>query len=270
MSARIARAKNDQRGLTLIELIVVLVILVGLGGLLVPAISNALTRTHVATCAQNIPEITNTLFRLNTLTGSYGDGWSTGVYGTGATNADQPVNNFLADGTTARTGAVLTSGTLSADQVDALNGLGIVNVFDHAPETSADFNVTFNNGIEPNGATSETLATTTQVIILSDAQAQGVYLQTGGSEQYIWLGLDKSWTGLGTVAPEPPVHFGDNPDGGLPDQTYSRFGAIFQVADAAGDPVAEFKRVTYSLDGDAFETADDHIGIYWDEIDASN
>ena len=57
VNARISRAKKTRNGLTLIELIVVLVILVGLGGLLVPTISNALSRTHVATCATTYPEV---------------------------------------------------------------------------------------------------------------------------------------------------------------------------------------------------------------------
>ncbi|MEM9827981.1 MAG: type II secretion system protein [Planctomycetota bacterium] len=270
LGARISRAKQGQRGLTLIELIVVLVILVGLGGLLVPVIRNALTRTHVSTCAQSFSEITNSLNRIAALTGGYGDRWSTGVFGAGA-NADSAVNAFLADGTTARPGAALAIHEITADEGEALEGLGIANVVDHAdPTTVAGYNVTFNNGIDP--TTTPEAITGADVIELSPAQAAGLYLPAAGPTQtYIWLGIDKSYTLLGTEFPEPPVHFGDNPDGGLPDQTYSRFGAIFLIDDGdagiVGDGAAEFKRVTYSLDGEGFETSDDHIGIYWDEVD---
>ena len=64
-----------------------------------------------------------------------------------------------------------------------------------------------------------------------------------------------------------PTHFGDTP-GFLPHQKYSRFGAIFQVADTTGAPlrVAEFKGVSYSLDGQNYETAENHIAVYWQDV----
>lgn len=262
MNSKRIQNRRRQQGLTLIELVVVLTILVALGGLLVPVIGNALTRSHVATCASNIPEIYKMLVTAEATRGEFGDGWTTGVFSAGAGDG-QPVNNSAANTLGGGGGAgTLAVGTLTTGEIAALAELGIVNVFNHGDPTAPDYDVTFNAGL-----TTEALGTTTEVIVLTAPQAEEIYLQAGGSEKYIWLGIDKPWTFLGEVTQEPPVHFGDA-DGAFPNQAYSRFGAIFQVADAAGDalPVAEMKRVTYSLDGSAFETGDNHIGIHWNEV----
>ncbi|MCG8508329.1 MAG: hypothetical protein MI741_03790, partial [Rhodospirillales bacterium] len=84
---------------------------------------------------------------------------------------------------------------------------------------------------------------------------------------------DKTWSLLGTLTPEPPVHFGDT-EGALPNQVYSRFGAIFLIEDDGvagnGGASARFTRVSYNIEGeDGFETADNHIGIHWNEVHGS-
>ncbi|MEM9347597.1 MAG: hypothetical protein AAGB26_13365 [Planctomycetota bacterium] len=78
------------------------------------------------------------------------------------------------------------------------------------------------------------------------------------------------------MTPEPPVHFGDAP-GSLPGEVYSRFGAVFLVDSGDGVPdngngSAQFKRVSIHIGdaaglGGAFETADAHAAVYWDDVD---
>ncbi|MEM9826759.1 MAG: type II secretion system protein [Planctomycetota bacterium] len=253
LAARISRAKQGRRGLTLIELIVVLVILVGLGGLLVPTISNALSRTHVATCATTFPEVHQMIQRRLAETFDIGSGFDTAVDTTGAA-----VNS---------SGGTLTIRTLDADEVAALQAIGITEVFDSDP-SAAGYNPTFS--INP---TLDTVSTTTDVIQLTDAQATSIFLPTDNGQVYIWLGIGRNWTGLSELAPEPPTHFGDT-NGVLPDQAYSRFGIVLQLGElnSAATPVfeafeqAEYKRVSYSLDGDAFETGDNHIEVYWEDV----
>lgn len=232
---------NAQAALTLIELIVVLIILVGLGGLLVPAISNALTRTHVSTCLANFPEVTSMLVRSEVISGSYGDGWT----------------NPMASGDFA------LKGTLTTDEIASLAAVGMINFTEIDPSVP-DYNVTFNNGVTSGNGSP--LTTSDAVVLLDGATANELFLPTVGSERYVFFAIDKSWSLLGTLAPEPPVHFGDTP-GALPDEAYSRFGGVFQVADAAGNPlsVARFRRVTVHV-GSEFETADNHAAIYWDKV----
>ncbi|MEM8666805.1 MAG: prepilin-type N-terminal cleavage/methylation domain-containing protein [Planctomycetota bacterium] len=246
VNARIARAHQTKRGLTLIELIVVLVILVGLGGLLVPVISNGLERTHLATCAQSFPEVAQMIGRRVTTGGDVGDGWDTGVF----------------DATGNRVNGGAAGATISANQVAALNALGITTVNNHGDPSTADYNVTF----APFYVT-ETLTASTELIVLDAAQILALNLDAGGT--YVWLGIGPGWEGMRDDAYETPVHFGDT-DGLLPHQVYSRFGGIFQVADAGGDfERAEFKGCSYSLDGTAFETGENHIALHWQEVVAN-
>ncbi|MEM6257681.1 MAG: type II secretion system protein [Planctomycetota bacterium] len=243
------RKLAKQRGLTLIELIVVLTILVALGSLLVPVIGSALTRSHVATCSANIPEVFENLQRQFVLTGDYGDNWTTAVVTGTAAGAGNSVNG--------NTTVALTDG-----EVDSLNEVGIENVFNHVPDTTTGYIETF-NCLDP---TVENLAAGSVVILADGAD---LLPASPANSRYIWLGIDSPWEGIGVVTPEPPTHFGDTP-GAYPDEVYSRFGAIFRVYDTGtGDDAtpAELIRVTYSLEGGtAFETADNHIGIYWDEV----
>ncbi|MEM8667464.1 MAG: type II secretion system protein [Planctomycetota bacterium] len=256
ISARISRPKQSQRGLTLIELIVVLVILVGLGGLLVPTISNALTRTHVSTCASSFPEVHQMMQRVQIEFGSFGTDFDSGIY-TGGTD---PVNNstttFTATGGGANGTGLLATDTLTANEAAGLAAVGIQTVIDHAASPT---NVTFAiDGVQ------RTLGDGEAVITLTDVQADAIFLPTGAGQKYVWFGIGRNWTLLGNLAPEPPVHFGDAA-GALPDQVHSRFGIIVQVFDEPGSR-AEYRRVSYCIDGNVFETGDNHIENYYVEV----
>ncbi|MEM1293851.1 MAG: type II secretion system protein [Verrucomicrobiota bacterium] len=252
------RRRAKQAGLTLIELLVVLVILTGIGGLLIPTINSALSRTHVATCAQTFPEVHQMIQRAQLENpGSFGTDFDSGI----TTGTSTPVNSV--------TGGTLAAVDLTDGEALALAAVGITSVVDHAV---APPNITFDIGATQrllvNNVTTPTAASTTPAVItLTDDQAESIFLEAGGSEKYVWFGIGRDWTLLGDVAPEPPAHFGDTP-GALPDQVHSRFGVIFQVADAAGAALsaAEYKRVSYCLDGDGFETADGHVEVYWEEL----
>ncbi|WOO39499.1 prepilin-type N-terminal cleavage/methylation domain-containing protein [Rubellicoccus peritrichatus] len=253
-----------RKGLTLVELLVVLVILVAVGGLLVPTISSSLSRSHVATCATSFPEVHNMVQRALLESSSLGTDFDSGIY-TGGTD---PVNNSTTTFTATEGGAngtgALTTDALTAGEVVSLAGLGITSVVDHA---AAPNNVTFDIG-----GVQRVLATGDELITLTTGQADALFLPTADGEKYVWLGIGRDWSLLGNLAPEPPVHFGDTP-GALPDQVHSRFGVVVEVFEdtvtPADSPPAEFKRISYCIDGDAFETADNHIEVYWQELNES-
>ncbi|MEM1159186.1 MAG: prepilin-type N-terminal cleavage/methylation domain-containing protein [Verrucomicrobiota bacterium] len=253
---QIMRSRKAQKGLTLIELLVVLVILVGIGGLLVPTINNALSRTHVATCATSFPEVHQMMQRVQLEFGEFGTNFDSGIY----TGGSDPVNNstvtFAATGGGANGTGTLVAANLTANEVIGLAAVGIDSVVDHA---AAPTNVTFSiDGV------ARPLAAGGPVLTLTTAQADAIFLPTGGGEKYVWFGIGRDWSLLGNLAPEPPVHFGDTA-GVLPDEVHSRFGVIFEVFDD-DEEAAQFRRVSYCIDGDAFETGDNHIEVYWQEI----
>ncbi|MEM1228581.1 MAG: type II secretion system protein [Planctomycetota bacterium] len=269
--ARLSRAKQARRGLTLIELIVVLVILVGLGGLLVPTITNALTRTHVSTCAVTFPEVHQMMQRVQLEFAGFGTNFDSGIIAGG-----DPVNNSAANtlGGGGGSGALLAA-NLTAGEASALVAVGITSVVDHVP-TNAGYDVTFAIGGDA-GPTVRSIAANTNLITLTDAQAQAIFLPnaTNGTgtvapttgQKYVWFGIGRNWSLLRQLAPEPPTHFGDAP-GALADQVHSRFGIIMQVTDSTGTALerAIFRGVSYCIDGDVFETGDNHVANYYLEV----
>ncbi|MEM6470306.1 MAG: prepilin-type N-terminal cleavage/methylation domain-containing protein [Planctomycetota bacterium] len=248
LNVRSFRTKQGRRGLTLIELIVVLVILIGLGGLLVPVITNALTRTHVSTCAQNFSEISTAIMRLEVLRGDFGNFWDTGIE-SGTTNSVNAGMNVVA---------------LTDPEAAALAEAGITNVVDHQATGARtdDYNITFNPEYVPRAAA---LSAADSLITLDADAILDLNLDAGA--KYVWLGIGPRWTGTRDVTFEPPVHFGDDPEN-LPNNTYSRFGSIFQVTDITGAalPKAQFRGVSYSFGDNEYEVSDEHIGIYWIEV----
>ncbi|HRQ88330.1 MAG TPA: prepilin-type N-terminal cleavage/methylation domain-containing protein [Bacteroidia bacterium] len=232
--------RRRQAGLTLIELLVVLVILTGIGGLLIPTITNALQRTHLATCSTNFPEVHQMFQRVQLEFGGFGTGFDSGIDDTGTS-----VNGYNTD-------------ALTPDEAAALAAVGITGVVDHGP---ARTDPTFD--IDPQA---RPLADGEELITLTPTEAQGIFLPTGNGEKYVWLGIGRNWSLLGALAPEPPVHFGDTV-GDLPKDKHSRFGGVFLVSDADGPrDRAIFKRVAIGLNGTDYETADAHLEVYWTEV----
>ncbi len=245
-AAGVSSRRARRAGLTLIELLVVLVILTGIGGLLIPTINNALSRTHVATCAANFPEVHQMFQRVQLEFGQFGSGFDSGIE-TGSPTAS--VNGYEIQ-------------PLTAGEATALANVGILGVVDHDP-AAPEYNVTFNIG-----ATPRTLEEGGQLITLTPAQAEDIFLPIANGEKYVWLGIGRNWSHLGNLAPEPPVHFGDTV-GQLPNDVHSRFGGVFLVSTQNGAaPLARarFARVTLGLDGERFETADEHLEVYWEEL----
>src|SRR5207245_6349560 len=69
------RKSPARRGLTLMELVIVLVILVALAGIVIPLLPNMLTRAHTASAATNMQEVIKLIATYAQLTFAYPDGW---------------------------------------------------------------------------------------------------------------------------------------------------------------------------------------------------
>ncbi|MEM9282044.1 MAG: type II secretion system protein [Verrucomicrobiota bacterium] len=248
------RRRTHQAGLTLIELLVVLVILTGLGSLLLPTINDALTRTHLATCSANFPEVHSMVQRALFDGGNIGNDLESGVVTTGA--GGNSVNGY-------------TVGTLTDPEIDALNYIGLTHVVDHALASETGYDPTFNIRGNPATVTREEITTATELIVLDGDEANdaGLYLpQADSDDNFVLLMIGRDWSRLGQFAPEPPVHFGDTP-GNLPNEVHSRFGILLQVSeDGSALTAARFTTVGIGLDGTSIETRDAHTEVYWVEV----
>ena len=131
MMAQSRLIRSCRHGLTLIELVVVLTILIALAGLLVPMLPSMLTRAHTSTCSTNMGECIRAITDYQALYSTYPNNWD--ALGDGTT-----IINYFADGTAmpadrrwswhqSRQRRVHPL-TLTANEATALTGVGITTV----------------------------------------------------------------------------------------------------------------------------------------------
>jgi prepilin-type N-terminal cleavage/methylation domain-containing protein len=256
-----------RRGLTLLELVVVLTILVALAGLLVPMVSNLLSVSTSAIGATNASEIErmvqlylgrpngNTLDLLDNLAGSTGDLMSYVPTNSGTLgNATPDIVPYQ-----------LSSGTPA---VTSLSYLGLQNVYQLVPNpgtaTTPAWNPTF-YPYTPNTTTglptSEPLSAVTYVAQLSGrAAAEKFGVPSTGTYLVFGLGKYSAMSGAnggGRYIQEAPVAY--NMAGSGPDLVYCRFGLVFQVDPVNGAPATFIGAVEFEPTGAV--TRDDNLII---------
>ena len=148
----------SRNGLTLIELVVVLTILVALGGIAAATLPSMLNRTHVATVASSLPTIDASI-RQNILlnSGQMGDRFDSLV------QADGAVASYV------NASGAYEAYTLAQQDVDALADIGITALVTAtpAPTDGTPFNATFDGH---NGA-AVAVSDSTSVCALTDGAA---------------------------------------------------------------------------------------------------
>jgi prepilin-type N-terminal cleavage/methylation domain-containing protein len=243
---------SSRKGLTLIELIVVLTILIALAGLLVPMLPSMLTRGHTATMTTNTGETAKAIMTFQQLYSLYPNNWD--ALGDGKT-----MINYFANGAAcppqyidapsiaaANGNAELQPLTLTQAEANALTGVGITQLqamvtTPTGTVASGAFDPTFNyySGATPTaGAIVVTQGT---VLAGLDPTAQGPGSTTYQrcildnfpvTGRYVALGIGPRNSMIGKTVQSAPVFFGDQPVIN-PEYAYGRFVAIFKVSDSA-------------------------------------
>jgi len=236
-----------QAGMTLIELTVVLLVLIGLAGLMIPYVTGFVGKTHDATGSSNIQQLGNALVRYESQFGSYPDNMDSLVVasGVGAT-VGSVIDYTMADvmGSDAATAYEITpllitvlaadNGTAAADPevCGSLAKAGINSVTDMNLSTVAGFNATFSNSA---GTTNpmmyvnsmNTSCAGTVAEISAAKVATALSIDTTG-KRYVAFGIGQGSQLVGRTLQEAPVHFAKNADMNA-SQAYNRFVAIFEV-----------------------------------------
>lgn len=216
ISSRIANRRR-QAGLTLIELLIVLVVLVGVAGILVPLFPDVRQRTHGATGADNMKETSKAL-QLHLLnTGGYPNELDAlideaGVLAIEAATTPQFATTDLDDSSTDLT------------QIRAaLNGAGIETLLVHDSTTENATFEPYSGDIEDlTGATASVVTLTTAGINALGLEA----LSADGTIAYVLAGVGAGSSAIGESMLDAPVHFAEEHS---PIDEYSRFLAVFAV-----------------------------------------
>lgn len=246
----LARLKRKSKeGLTLLELVVVLTVLVALAGIVLPSLPNLLRQSHVAVCSTNIPELNKSVLIFSTLnTGQHPNRLDNLVDAAGALDG-------LPDGG-ADFGTNLGVGTLTEDEVESLAELGITEVVIADWSGSPTF--------EAHNGTPAALDDTIEVLIASDLHiAEVMNAPAIPGSRFVVFGVGQQATIVGARAGgifEAPVHFSDEP-GQDPNTAYSRYVLVYRVFDDDGEP-AEFVGAS-ALHDDGLENVNEHIAEFF-------
>lgn len=253
------QAVRRQRGFTLIELTVVLMILIALAGILIPTLSGYVERSHASAASTNIGEINKFVQLYHT---KYLKGWGANYDSLlDATNTTE--NGFYkglpAELKTTGPGSLLTVTALDAAQAASLIDGGIDRIATMTPAASftGDLSITYNAN-EPD--TYPLVATGTSVAILSDDQARkalGYSVAQVASEDYVVFGLGQRNSLIGKVMADAPLHF-DQAD---PKEVYSRFLVVFAIPQP-GATVGFKARFVGALGAEAGGLGE-HLGTYF-------
>ncbi len=212
-----------QAGLSLLELLVVLTILIALGGIVVSTLPGMLRRTQVATAAANVPEIDATIRRTAMLNqGQIGNRFDALI--TGSTGLDGELPSYVGGGDTFETSS------LSASELVALREIGITEL---VPATSETENATFGSHDQLPVA----LTNDSKVCVINPAIAQQLLqsdwnLEPAAGASFVVVGLGEQCTLVGAGAKaaftDPPVHFSDDRLQS-PENMYSRYLLIVEL-----------------------------------------
>jgi len=257
-----------QAGMTLIELTVVLLVLIGLAGLMIPYVAGFVGKTHDATGSNNIQGLNNAIARFEGEKGRYPKDMDSLIIGAGATGgsaidytmADNmsmthmmaygfaPLDVSIASGTTVGEASAICGSLLKA---------GITDVRDMDASSLTGFNATFANSASAGSVSLGTLmpgsaACAGTVMGVTSAKVATAFSRTidtsaGGdfeNKKFVAFGIGQQSELVGRTMQEAPVHFAKNADMNA-SQAYNRFVSVFAVDADVTHSKATAKRAVY-------------------------
>lgn len=234
-----APVSYPRRGLTLLELVVVLTILVAIGALLVPMLPNMVHRSNIASCVVNIAEMDKLMQTYFNTFSSYPDKLDNLCVTAGTLPGYVAKGELTADG---GYGYSFEPRELEDAEAESLKEAGITQVcpISEQPDPVGDWKPTFwpySNSLTtpptPVGVDSADL----KVATLTAAGAKLMGLPYSTNYKYVIFGVNTPCTLFRNLAAEPAYHFADTPKED-PATYYMCLGVVFavkvEVTDADG------------------------------------
>ncbi|HEX4131050.1 MAG TPA: prepilin-type N-terminal cleavage/methylation domain-containing protein [Pirellulales bacterium] len=272
--------KQRRCGLTLMELVVVMVILVALAGILLPLFPSMLTRAHTSSAATNMTELSKaiqTYYYQDLQLPNYLDNLAPLV------NQPSPANSAVnvlavAGGTSSTAGNDIWKSALSTNDAQMLVAAGMTTLLQTIVPPAASLSAwspTYNpystiaigNGFLPQTSTAALTITSSPTVVyvspIAMAREFGLPYTATQTPVYVMFGVGDYSSMSGKVLQEAPIHF-DDAATGQPNVSYCRFGVVFRTtADGQYDDqsAAQFVGVV-DLGDDTLTTAQDHIQDY--------
>lgn len=266
-------AKRPRSGLTLMELVVVMAILIALAAILIPLIPGLIGRAETSGRATNSQEIYKAIQLYEGTYTRYPSDWDSLT--DGSTTPLTYVSGFT--GAT----APLTIAALTGPQTNALRSAGItrLQMMQTTPTSPADdtFSPYLDQSDRASATGSLTLAAngTPNVAMLTTTGQFQLNLSDNAATStgtYVVFGFGKRASIIGSGVSEAPVNFFDNA-ALSPNTRYSRYGVVFQVSgvapNATNTTIIDFSRARFVRVfrfGGTLGTGDDAINSYWQDV----
>lgn len=235
-----SRRHGRAKGLTLMELVVVLVVLAALAGIVVPLLPNVIDRSHASTTATSIAEVNKAIQLYEATTLRAPDGWDSLI-----SDADGTHETFRDDRFTI---VELDDGTPLAGRISsALSAIGITRSYEfddgiqgngrpegHANRPASGARV---NTFDPYSGVEFDLTDDGKVVILGPGANEFNRLNLTdpadepNTEAYVVFGIGARLTALDRTLAEAPVHFPSQGDLD-PTQAYGRMVAVYAIPSA--------------------------------------
>ena len=266
---REVRAKRSvsRRGLTLLELVVVLTIIVAVGGIVVAMLPNFLHRSNIASCTANIPELDKLIQTHKTLYAEYPNRYDSLVESDGSL-----FSGLVVDETGVAQG--ITAAPITPEEAAALEEAGITELFEMADKTAGagnpEWHVTFGPyAADPPVATA--VSSFDQLAVLTPGAVSHLGMPSAAGNKYVAFGMNKHCSMFRNLAAEAPIHFADS-DAEDPDTYYMCFGAIFMVGKDDGTGGTEALEEARFMGSFAFHdfgpsSTTDHVKEWWGRLD---
>jgi len=220
--------KARQAGMTLIELTVVLLVLVGLAGLLIPYVSGFVTKTHDSTGASNIQALNNAMQRYAVEHyDNYPDKMDSLLVDAG-TVFPKMMDEMMPMGANSYFEVV----ELDSAKAAALTKAGVKNLtVMNDGSADATFANTVVNGMGQ--VTTKAVASGAKVVAITGMPLMDLSHRLGKPTDtnlyhYFAFGIGDDSTIAGSTVSDVPVHFSRNGDMGA-NKAYNHFVALFQV-----------------------------------------
>ena len=264
---------RERAGLTLLELVVVMAILVALGGLLVPLLGNYLHRANVASCTTNIPELDKWMQTYLHLHAEYPDRFDNLAIGSDL--ASYVMAGDFSSGTSSG-GPSITARPLEdvsgRSDAESLTNSGITTLCNMVENAGGDWNPTIwpysPNSSLAAGTTSVVTGMSVATVTETGARLCGLPWNSSGSNQYKYVvfGMNTPCTLFRIIVEEAPTHFADTPTED-PATWYMCFGAIFMVRDGNGNVLENAKYMgAVAFHGFGLATGGAHTKEWWERL----
>ncbi len=211
---------KSRKGLTLLELLMVLVILAAVAGIVIPIAANVITRAHGSTGATNIAEIAKAIQQHPVLHNEPANLFDSLIDDAGTIVEDVDGNPL--GGTGLALEDLSDASANDARIIDALNDIGITESMEHEANST-------NKTFAPYSGNTIPIDNTGSVVVLTVDGVASLGLNPLGTNvvAYVAVGLGAESTLIGRSILNAPVHFPEQ--GESVADVYSRFLLIYAI-----------------------------------------